>query len=304
MTAATPHPATTDPETGPRLPMVDAHHHLWDPAQHRHDWLDRHSQLLNRAWTAADLAPLATEAGITAAVAVQALSEPAETRYLLEQAAARPLIAGVVGYADLRSDHLPGDLESLLTAPGGQWLRGVRYNLIHAHEDDFTDTKLARGLRTLARYDLTFDLITTAPKLAWAARLADAAPDTRLVLDHAGNPPIAEGAINPWAAGIATLARRANVHCKLSGLVTQADHEFWTVADLRPYADVVLTAFSPCRVAIGSDWPVSLLAGTYPGVMGAYRQLVSELTETERCAVGTGTASRLYRLDITRPDAI
>ncbi|WP_436500316.1 amidohydrolase family protein [Actinokineospora sp. HUAS TT18] len=278
-------------------PLIDAHHHIWDTRRHRHAWLDKHCEPLNRTWTPADLAPLAAAEGVVATVVVQALPDVDETLFLLEQAEANPLVRGVVGYVDLRSSRVVEEIEGLLAAPGGRWLRGVRYNLMAAGESDFTDPTLVAGLHALARFDLAFDLVTTPAKLDWATRLVDAAPNTRFVLDHAGNPDIAGGAITPWAATITGLARRPNVDCKLSGLVTRADHRTWTAAELRPFADVVLSRFTPARVALGSDWPVCLLAGEYSLVLNAYRELIDDLSEAERGDVELATAERAYRLD-------
>ncbi|MBB5803385.1 L-fuconolactonase [Saccharothrix ecbatanensis] len=281
------------------IPLIDAHQHIWDTTRHRHSWLDKYDEPLNRTWTPADLAPLAAAAGVVGTVAVQSLPDLDETLYLLEQAEASPLLLGVVGWVDLRSSRVAEQIESLLAAPGGRWLRGVRYNLSAGDESEFADPALAAGLRVLGEFDLAFDLLTAPAKLGWTARLLDAAPDTRFVLDHAGNPDIARGQFEGWASSIGELARRPHLDCKLSGLVTKADHDSWTVADLRPYAETVIGAFTPERVAIGSDWPVCLLAGGYERVMGAYRALVAELSDTERDNVVTATVERTYRLAST-----
>jgi len=79
-------------------------------------------------------------------------------------------------------------------------------------------------------------------------------------------PSIKDGTIEPWARGMRELARRPLVCCKLSGMVTEIGRPHWTVADLRPYVEVVLEAFGPERVLFGSDWPVCWLpAATHAG---------------------------------------
>ena len=87
------------------------------------------------------------------------------------------------------------------------------------------------------------------------------------VVDHLSKPPIASGELEPWASQMRALASSENVVCKLSGMVTEADWRSWTVADLRPYYDVVLDAFGPSRLMFGSDWPVCTLAATYDAVL-------------------------------------
>ena len=60
------------------------------------------------------------------------------------------------------------------------------------------------------------------------------------------------------------LAALPNVWCKMSGLVTEADHAKWTPADLQPYIDHVIATFGFDRVMFGGDWPVSTQASDYP----------------------------------------
>jgi L-fuconolactonase len=103
--------------------------------------------------------------------------------------------------------------------------------------------------------------------------------------------------LEPWASDVRDLAELPNVACKLSGMVTEAEVDKWTVADLRPYADVVLEAFGPERVMFGSDWPVSTLAADYARVVETASDLTSQLTSSEREAVFAGTATRVYGLD-------
>ncbi|MFC4059613.1 amidohydrolase family protein [Planomonospora corallina] len=96
------------------------------------------------------------------------------------------------------------------------------------------------------------------------------------------------------ADDLAALRALPNVTCKLSGLVTEADRATWTVADLRPYAEVVLEAFGPDRVMFGSDWPVCLLAAPYGKVVETAGALLAGLSADERAQVFGGVAARVY----------
>jgi L-fuconolactonase len=122
-------------------------------------------------------------------------------------------------------------------------------------------------------------------------------PEGRFVLDHAAKPPIAAGAMEPWADALAELARLPNVSCKLSGLVTEARWDDWDAERIRPYADHVLASFGPDRVMFGSDWPVCELAASYAEVRGLADELLEGLSPSERDAVLWTTATRVYFTD-------
>ncbi len=111
----------------------------------------------------------------------------------------------------------------------------------------------------------------------------------RFVLDHGAKPDIASGRLQPWAKLMAQLARRPNVVCKLSGLVTEAGVT-WTTAQLTPYADHLLDCFGPQRLMFGSDWPVCTLAASYRDVVAIARVMTSRLDRAGLEAVFSGTA--------------
>ena len=155
-----------------------------------------------------------------------------------------------------------------------------------------------RGLRAVAAAGLVYDLLTLPHQLPAAIDTVRALPGLTFVLDHLSKPPISVGELHPWAELVRELAALPNVSCKLSGMVTEAGPR-WTVAGLRPYAEVVLDAFGPARVMFGSDWPVCLLASSYADVTSAARELTAALTREEQALVFGGTAARVYGL----PDA-
>jgi predicted TIM-barrel fold metal-dependent hydrolase len=155
------------------------------------------------------------------------------------------------------------------------------------------------GLSAVAEAGLVYDLVVKPHQLKAAAEAAARLPELTFVLDHLGKPPIASGALAPWAEEIRRLAALPNTRCKLSGLVTEADWGSWTTQDLKPYADTVLDAFGPDRLMFGSDWPVCQLAADYAQVIAAARELTAWLTPAERHQVFTGTAARTYGLTVT-----
>lgn len=276
---------------------VDAHHHLWDLAVREQTWMvGPELDPVRRSFSVDDLAPLASAAGVSATVVVQTVSVPAETPELMEVAASNDLVAGVVGWVDLRAPDVATTLAALRERPDGAWLKGIRHQ-VHDEEDPrwLCRGDVRHGLAAVAGAGLVYDLLTKTPHLPAAVETVAALPELSFVVDHISKPVIG-GDLEPWATGLRELAGFSNVSCKLSGMVTEASWTDWTVADLRPYVDVVLEAFGPDRVMFGSDWPVCLLAASYGQVVEAAEQLTAGLGDKERDAVFGDTARRVYHL--------
>ena len=138
--------------------------------------------------------------------------------------------------------------------------------------DDFR-----RGIARLQEFDLAYDVLIYPRQLPAAIRLVEEFPDQRFVLDHIAKPPIAEGKMEPWETGLRRLAKAPNLHCKLSGMVTEARWGKWQASDFRPYLDVVFEAFGPGRLMIGSDWPVCTLSASYESAMGIVLEYIAQL---------------------------
>jgi L-fuconolactonase len=276
--------------------IVDAHHHLWDLTVRDQAWTGDLPSL-RRSFHLSELAPLAAAAGVTATVLVQTIHAVDETPEMLEIADSSDLVAGVVGWTDVTVPTFGERLSDLLSGPGGRCLVGIRHQVQELPDGDWlTELETLRGLRQLASAGLAFDLIVRADQLPACVAAAREVPELSFVLDHLGKPRIAAHELEPWATHIRTLAESPNVSCKLSGMVTETDVANWKVADLRPYAEVVLEAFGPDRLMFGSDWPVSTLGADYAQVVDAAMELTAELSETEREAVFGGTATRIYGL--------
>jgi L-fuconolactonase len=96
---------------------------------------------------------------------------------------------------------------------------------------------------------------------------------------------------------MAPFADLGHVHCKLSGMVTEADWSGWRPEDLVPYVRKALDWFGPERCMFGSDWPVCLLAASYSQVFETLMYALGDLDEQSKAAVLGGNAIRFYRLD-------
>jgi L-fuconolactonase len=277
--------------------ILDAHHHLWDPARHAFAWMTA-APALRRVFDTADLAAVARPCGVTATVVVQADPSEAETRDLLAIAAADDLVRGVVGWVDLTRRDVGDCIARLRELPGGDRLIGLRHPVQDEPDPEWlVRADVARGLRAVADAGLAFDLLVRPPQLAAARRAVAAVPELRVVVDHGAKPSIAAGGSDAWCRDLAALAADERVHCKLSGLVTEADHVRWRRQDVGRYADTLLELFGPQRLMFGSDWPVCTLAATYGEVLDMARAAIAELSGAERDAVLRGTAARFYGLE-------
>jgi L-fucono-1,5-lactonase len=279
-----------------RIPIVDAHHHVWDPAVRAQPWLDSDEALapLRRKFAAADLARVAAEAGVTATVVVQTVTEPTETPELLALARTGPLVAAVVGWADLTQPGIADSVAELRAAPGGEFLAGIRHPLLTEPDPDWLARRDVRhGLAALATAGLTFDLVLRPGQLASAVQAAASTPELIFVLDHLGNVDVTASPLpdQAWAAAFAALAELPNTVCKLSGILGEAP-----VERLRPYFDLALAAFGPRRLMFGSDWPVCTLQSSYHDVVTRAATLTGSLSEPEQAAIMSGTARAVYHM--------
>jgi L-fuconolactonase len=275
--------------------MIDAHHHLWDPARREYPWMTGAVlDPIRRPYTVDDLRAVTKAAGVHETVLVQTVSSVGETEEFLATAAAEPVIAGVVGWVDLTAPDVASQLDALAAAGP---LVGIRHQVEgEADADWLVRPDVLRGLAAVGAAGLAYDLLVSPAQLPAARRAASELPDLRFVLDHAAKPPIAAGEWEPWAGAVAALAERENVSCKLSGLVTEADWASWQVGHLRRYVDHVLEAFGPSRLLFGSDWPVCELAAAYEVVVDTAVSLTGSLSDAERLDVFEHNAKRVYSL--------
>jgi L-fuconolactonase len=219
-----------------------------------------------------DLRPLLRRAGIDRTVLVQAAQTEAETGFLLDLADKTDFVAGVVGWLDFDDEEFAAKLKGLMSRPKFVGLRPMLQDL----SDDayILRPQVIENLRHLESVDLPCDILTFPRHLPYVLEALDRAPTLLAVIDHISKPPIAEGKFEGWAANMTALAAHRNIRCKLSGMVTEADHVNWKPADLEPFVQHVFDAFGEGRVMFGSDWPVCLQAASYAEVLNALRSIL------------------------------
>ncbi len=279
----------------PSVPVVDSHHHFWQIDRFDYSWMPDGSPLATN-YGPDDLAPLVESVGVNYTVIVQAVSSPDEARWLLELAERYEFIAGVVGWVDLTDPKIGYTLDELQRS---KYFKGVRH--IWEGEEDpgwIVNSGAINGLQELVRRKLTFDFLAKPPNLPFIPQVMDQVPDLRAVVDHIAKPLIADHVIEPWLTDLRKVASINGIHCKISGMVTEADHQNWTPDDLRPYVHHVLGLFGSDRLMFGTDWPVSTLAAEYKTVTDTARGILDSLSPSANADIFGGTAARFYRLGI------
>jgi predicted TIM-barrel fold metal-dependent hydrolase len=289
------------------FPIIDTHQHLWDLGQFRLPWLKdapalaKDHRMADYREATADLgtagsAPVKVVKTVYMEVDVEPAQQVAEAEFVLGlcRRADNPMVAAVVSGRPA-SDDFGKYLDRFR---GSAYLKGVR-QVLHVKDTPpgyCLDEKFIRGVRLLGERGLSFDLCMRARELKDAARLIDACPGTRFILDHCGNADVQEKERTQWQKDIAEVAKRKNVVCKVSGIVASAKRGMWTADDLAPVVTHTLEVFGPHRVMFGGDWPVCTLAASYKEWVAALRTIVAGRSAHEQRLLFHDNAALFYDL--------
>jgi predicted TIM-barrel fold metal-dependent hydrolase len=341
LTAKFPHPTVREDWLArhqeeilePALPIIDAHHHLWD----RPKWPYLLPDLLRDARGHNVVATVFVQCG-----AMYRQDGPEELRPVGEvefvngvaAMAASGLYgktracAAIVGHADLMLGARAEAVLEKLKGAAPDRFRGIRH-ITAWHPDravkatiydppphQLLDTKFQEGFRCLDRLGLSFDAFVYHTQLDDVAKLADAFPHTPIVLNHVGGPV----GVGPFAGkqaevleslrkDLRALGQRANVVMKIGGLGMHlpgfALHERTEPADSaalaavwRPYFEACLDAFGPDRCMFESNFPVDKISTAYAVLWNAFKRLAGGLSAADKTALFSGTAARVYRIEV------
>jgi L-fuconolactonase len=273
---------------------IDAHHHLWKYNDRDYVWMGGEMAALRCDFLFPELERVVREYGVDGTIAVQARQTLEETQWLLDLATCNSLILGVVGWVPLVDSDAHRYLESLVQQPK---LKAVR-QVLHDEPDDFYMLRddFNHGVSLLRNFGLTYDILIFERHLPQTLRFVARHPSQIFVIDHIAKPRIRDGVVSPWRENIMELAKRENVYCKVSGMATEANWNTWTVDELQPYFDVVLSAFGAKRLMFGSDWPVLTLAGGYEKWISAFRSFITQLSRDEQEWICRRSAMKAYGL--------
>jgi len=274
--------------------IVDGHQHFWELSRFEYPWLAEVGEVLKRDFLPDDLHPCLNETGVEKTVVVQAYQSVNETCWLLDLARENSFVAGVVGWVDLTDPAVGETLDGLLQEPLFKGVRHVWHD--EPHDDWIVQPEVIRGLKELAKRRIPYDFLTFPRHLKFIPQVLEEVPGLSAVVDHISKPPIASGDFQPWKKELSRVARETNVYCKISGMVTEADHENWAVNDLRPYVEAVVEMFGCERLMFGSDWPVCTLAASYGAVIEAAVEVLGGISADQKEAVFGGNALRFYNL--------
>jgi L-fuconolactonase len=273
---------------------IDAHQHFWKYSAEQYPWIADNMDLLRRDFLVDDLRKVLREAGIHGVVTVQARQIVEETEWLLGLAERNDFMQGVVGWVPLVEEGVRHQLEKLSLRTK---LKAVRH-VLHDEPDDsyMLREDFNRGVSNLKDFNLRYDILVFERHLPQTIEFVDRHPQQVFIVDHIAKPRIKDQMLSSWRENILELARRENVYCKLSGMVTEATWEGWSKSDLHPYFEIAIEAFGPGRLMFGSDWPVVLVASSYQRWLETVQHAISGLSPDEQTQVLGGTAKEAYRL--------
>jgi L-fuconolactonase len=275
-------------------PVIDAHHHFWKFDSRRDAWITEDMQVLRTDYLPDQLEAVYKKKGISGSVLVQTDASEAGNGFLLEMAEKNPFIRGVVGWIDLKSEHLYRNLAVYKQYP---LLKGFRHLLQgEGQRNAMLDPAFKKGIGLLGQFGYSYDLLILPDQLGYAEQLVAAFPEQRFVIDHMAKPCIKQGIIAEWKQAIKRFAPYQQVFCKISGLVNEADWEYWEHEDFRPYIDSVVDTFGTKRIMFGSDWPVCLLAATFDQVKDIADDYFYSFSTTEQADFFGNNAKDFYQL--------
>ena len=283
----------------PDFSVVDTHLHLWQVDRFDYPWLNDIPPL-NRSFLLEDFHQHSKEVDISEMVFVQcdtiASQGLDEARWIASLADVDSRIKGIVAFAPIEEGAgVKSYLDELVKIPK---IKGVR-RLLHVLDDNefCLQPSFIEGLHILSDYNLSFDICMRHDQLSNGVRMVQQCPDLQFMLDHIGIPDIENKVFDSWRDNIESLSDFDNVCCKISGVVTTADHQSWTVDEISPYISHAIDCFGWDRVAYGGDWPVSTLATTYPRWVEVLDHIVSGASDYQKRNLYRENAIKFYQLE-------
>jgi len=274
---------------------IDGHQHFWSTQRDDYGWLTPDLHALYKDFSPEDLQPHLERTGIDRTVLVQAAASIDETRYLLGLSEKHSMIAGVVGWIDMDSPtEAIATLDEFVKHPK---FVGIRPMIQDIEDPSWIDrSEHSAVFDALTETGVCFDALVRSVHLPFLLSCLTRHPELRVVIDHGAKPNIAADEWQPWANGIAAIAKQTAASCKISGLITETS-DSQSYDDVMPYVDHLLDAFGPERLIWGSDWPVLNLASDYEAWHDTAISRIKTLAERDQDNIFGRNAISFYNLD-------
>ena len=288
-------------EPSKMIPIIDTHQHLWDLKKFKLAWV-KDGDPLNASYTPKEYA-IATEGlnvvkSVYMEVDVVEEQQQAEADYLIEliKSKTAPTVAAVVSGRPAK-ESFKKYVDQFKASP---FIKGIR-QVIHVDSTPpgfCLKPEFIKGVQHLGEIGLSFDICIRGTELADAAKLVDACPGTRFILDHCGNGSVkfTEKQQTQWKKDMEVLGKKKNLICKVSGFIATADKGKWKVGDLAPIVNHTIESFGWERVMFGGDWPVCTLAASYKEWVTALKEIVKDRKEEDQKKLFHDNAAKFYGL--------
>lgn len=274
---------------------VDAHQHYWSIERGDYGWITPDIPVLHRDFLPQDLEPYINKYKLDGTIVVQAAATLAETDYLLALSETSDTILGVVAWLDLADPEYVSHYKRFAEHPKFVGFRVMIQEMPDANA--VLEPGFVEALTFFAEQGVPVDLLVVSHQLEPVVELLERVPNLRAVIDHIAKPRIRDGVMEPWKSQMSRIASHPNLYCKLSGMVTEANHNSWNPSDFTGYIRHVLDVFGPDRVMFGSDWPVCLLAASYDEVVDVLQEAIPDSwTEDNRQRLFGLNAKEFYKI--------
>jgi len=302
----------TDRMTDHDLPIIDAHHHLWELGHGHYPWLEEHVipfrygdyAAIRRSYTLDDFRADHGRQNVVKSVHMEAEWDPSdpvgETRWLQAHHDRTGWPHAAVGQIWFDREDAAAVLDGHAGFP---LIRSVRQKPKAAASPErfqpalpgsMADPAFRTGYRHLARHGLHYDLQTPWWHLGEAADLARDFPDTLIVLNHCGMPSDRSPAmLDRWREAIGVFARQPNTVVKISGFGVPGQR--WTPELQGGIVRDLIAAFGAARCMVASNFPVDSLTASYHEIMDGLKTITADLPDADRRALFHDTAARVYR---------
>jgi L-fuconolactonase len=276
------------------MARIDAHQHFWKFDPIRDSWITDDMAVIQRDFFPVNLEPVLKANGIDGSVIVQSDQSEAENLFQLANSKGNDFIKGIVGWVNLQA---PNAEERLAYYQQYKIIKGFRHVLQGEPNRSLMLTPAFKnGVALLSKFGYTYDILIYPDQLAYTVDFVTQFPQQLFIIDHIAKPGIKDKNISDWKMQMQKFAGLENVYCKISGMVTEADWKQWTVADFKPYLDVIVETFGTKRIVFGSDWPVCLVAGSYEAMLSIVTQYFSSFSKHEQELFFGNNAIAFYNL--------